>query len=362
MPLVKPFRALRYAAGDEGPLDALVSPPYDVISPALHERLLAASPYNAVRLIRPDDPKEAARLLAEWQTEGILIREEEPAVWLLEEDFLGSDDLAKTRRSLVARAVLEPYERGVVLPHERSFPKPRRGRLRLLEATRTKLSPILLLHDGSGPPRPPARPPDLEATLAGVTSRLWRLDANAAARIEPPLVIADGHHRYEAALRFHEEDGSEETAHVLAALVSTSDPGLTIFPTHRVADSARIRIQTDGSKDVAEALEELAALPRARAGFVMIGPAGATVVESAGAWLDTELVDDLDLEGVRYTADAEEAERAVAAGEAAAAFIVRPPTIEQVEAFARAGERMPEKSTYFFPKLAGGLLFSPFDE
>jgi uncharacterized protein (DUF1015 family) len=95
---------------------------------------------------------------------------------------------------------------------------------------------------------------------------------------------------------------------------------------------------------------------------VMIGPAGATVVESAGAWLDTELVDDLDLEGVRYTADAEEAERAVAAGEAAAAFIVRPPTIEQVEAFARAGERMPEKSTYFFPKLAGGLLFSPFDE
>jgi uncharacterized protein (DUF1015 family) len=362
MPLVKPFRALRYAAGSEGPLDALVSPPYDVISPAMHERLLAASPYNAVRVVRPDDPEEAARLLAEWQAEGILIREEEPAVWLLEEDFAGPDGVARKRRSLVARAVLEPYERGVVLPHERSFPKPRRGRLRLLEATRTKLTPILLLHDGSGPPPPPERPPDLEATLDGVTSRLWRLDANAAAGIEPPLVIADGHHRYEAALRFHEEDGSEETAHVLAALVSTRDPGLTIFPTHRVAESARIRVQTDGTKGVAEALEELAALPRARAGFVMIGPAGATVVESTQARLDTELVDDLDLDGVRYTAYAEEAERAVAAGEAAAAFIVRPPTIEQVEAFARAGERMPEKSTYFFPKLVGGLLFSPFDE
>jgi uncharacterized protein (DUF1015 family) len=362
MPLVKPFRALRYAAGSEGPVDALVSPPYDVISPAMHERLLAASPYNAVRVVRPDDPEEAARLLAEWQAEGILIREEEPAVWLLEEDFAGPDGVARTRRSLVARAVLEPYERGVVLPHERSFPKPRRGRLRLLEATRTKLTPILLLHEGSGPPPPPERPPDLEATLDGVTSRLWRLDANAAAGIEPPLVIADGHHRYEAALRFHEGDGSEETAHVLAALVSTRDPGLTIFPTHRVAESARIRVQTDGTKGVAEALEELAALPRARAGFVMIGPAGATVVESTQARLDTELVDDLDLDGVRYTAYAEEAERAVAAGEAAAAFIVRPPTIEQVEAFARAGERMPEKSTYFFPKLVGGLLFSPFDE
>jgi uncharacterized protein (DUF1015 family) len=361
MPLVKPFRALRYAAGSEGPLDAFVSPPYDVISPAMHERLLAASPYNAVRVVRPDDPEEAARLLAEWQAEGILIREEEPAVWLLEEDFAGPDGVARTRRSLVARVALEPYERGVVLPHERSFPKPRRGRLRLLEATRTKLTPILLLHDGSGLPPPPERPPDLEATLDGVTSRLWRLGANAAAGIEPPLVIADGHHRYEAALRFHEEDGSEETAHVLAALVSTRDPGLTIFPTHRVAESARIRVQTDG-KGVAEALEELAALPRARAGFVMIGPAGATVVESTQARLDTELVDDLDLEGVRYTAYAEEAERAVASGEAAAAFIVRPPTIEQVEAFARAGERMPEKSTYFFPKLVGGLLFSPFDE
>jgi uncharacterized protein (DUF1015 family) len=362
MPLVKPFRALRYDAEAAGPLDPLVSPPYDVISPALHQRLLAASPYNAVRVVRPDDPEDAARLLVEWQAEGILVREEEPAVWLLEEEFTGPDGIRRTRRALVARAALEPYERGIVLPHERSFPKPREGRLRLLEATRTKLSPILLLHDGSGPPPPPDRSPDMEATLDGVTSRLWRLDANAAAGIEPPLVIADGHHRYEAALRFHEQDGSKETAHVLAALVSTSDPGLTIFPTHRVADSARVRVHSDGTKDVAEALEELAALPRARAGFVMIGPAGATVVESTQARLDTELVDDLDLEGVRYTANAEEAERAVAAGEAAAAFIVRPPTIEQVEAFARAGERMPEKSTYFFPKLVGGLLFSPFDE
>jgi uncharacterized protein (DUF1015 family) len=360
MALVKPFRALRYAEGAGGPLDALVSPPYDVISPELHERLLATSPHNSVRLVRPDDPEEAARLLREWQADGTLVREDEPAVWLLEEEYPSPDGSRCTRRGLVARVALEPYERGVVLPHERSFPKPREGRLRLLRATHAKLSPILLLHDGSSPEASPDGPPDLQATLNGVTTRLWRLDPGAASLIRAPLVIADGHHRYEAALRFHEEEGSEETAHVLAALVSTSDPGLAILPTHRIASGAPP--SADGAQEVNEALRALAALPRDRAGFVLIRPEGATLVESDAAALDTALVDELGLEGVRYTADAEEAQRAVATGAAGAAFIVRPPTIQQVEAFARAGERMPQKSTYFYPKLAAGLLFSPFDE
>jgi uncharacterized protein (DUF1015 family) len=360
MALVKPFRALRYAEDAAGPLDTLVSPPYDVISAELHELLLQRSPYNSVRIVRPDDPQEAARILREWRAEGILVREKDPAVWLLEEEYGGPGGSTRVRRGLVARAMLEPYERGIVLPHERSFPKPREGRLQLLRAARAKLSPILLLHGGPGPEGAPDRPADLEATLDGVTTRLWRLSPDAADDIHPPLVIADGHHRYEAALRFHEEEGTGETAHVLAALVSTSDPGLTILPTHRVATSAPP--STDGVQDVEEALRALAALPRDRAGFVAVRPEGAALVESETVGLDTALVDALPLEGVRYTADADEARRAVASGAAKAAFIVRPPTIEQVEAFARAGERMPQKSTYFFPKLAAGLLFSPFDE
>jgi uncharacterized protein (DUF1015 family) len=254
---------------------------------------------------------------------------------------------------------LEPYDRGIVLPHERSFPKPMEGRLELLRKTRTKLSPILMLHDGPAPPRH-SGPPDLEATLDGVTSWLWRLDPDAGVAIEGPLLIADGHHRYEAALRFHEEDGSEETAYILTALVSTSDAGLEILPTHRIADSAPETL--DGTRDVDEALRVLASLPRDRGAFVMIRPEGASVVESDEAGLDTALVDALPLEGVRYTADAQEARRAVATGTAEAAFIVRPPTIEQVKSFALAGELMPQKSTYFYPKLASGLLFSPFDE
>jgi uncharacterized protein (DUF1015 family) len=366
MALVKPFRALRYAAGAAGPLDALISPPYDVVSPELEAGLLERSPYNAIRLVRPESPEDAARLLEEWKGDGILVREDEPAVWLLEEDFVGPDGVARTRRSLIARTALEPYERGIVLPHERIFPKPRRGRLRLLEATRTKLSPILQLHGGPEPPPAPNRAPDLKATLDGVESRLWRLPPAAAAGIEPPLVIADGHHRYEAALAFHEEDGTEQTGHVLAALVSASDSGLTIFPTHRLSTAAAPQI--DGSFELipvagaADALETLDGLPRDRAAFALLRPDGAVVARADEAALDTAIVDRFALEGVRFTPSAEEAARAVEAGEAGSAFLVRAPTVEQVEALARTGERMPEKSTYFYPKLAAGLLFAPFDE
>jgi hypothetical protein len=366
MALVKPFRALRYAAGVAGPLDDLVSPPYDVVSPERQARLLDESPYNAIRLVRPGNAEDAARLLEDWKRDGILVREDEPAIWLLEEHFVGPDGVARTRRSLVARTALEPYERGIVLPHERSFPKPRRGRLHLLEATRTKLSPILQLHDGPGPPVAPDRPPDLEAALDGVRSRLWRLPGDSAAGIEPPLVIADGHHRYEAALAFHDEDGTEETGHVLAAIVSATDPGLTIFPTHRVSAAAAPDI--DGSFELtpvagaADALETLDELPRDRAAFALLRPEGAVVARTDEAGLDTAVVDRFALEGVRFTPSAEEAARAVEAGEAGSAFLVRAPTVQQVETHARTGERMPEKSTYFFPKLAAGLLFAPFDE
>ena len=366
MPLVKPFRALRYTPEVAGPLDAVVSPPYDVISPELQERLLARSPFNSVRLVRPDDPEHAAQLLHDWQSEGILVREEEPSAWLLEEDFAGPDGTARTRRSIVARVALVPYERGIVLPHERSFPKPMRGRLHVLRATRMKLSPILLMHDGPAPGEHPDRPPDLEATLEGVTSRLWRVDPAVLERFAPPFFIADGHHRYEAARSFHEAEGTEETAHVLAALVSTRDPGLTIFPTHRLTEGAPPEL--DGAfrltpaHGAEEALQTLASLPRETAAFALLRPESVVVAQSDEPGLDTALVDRFGLGEVRFTPSAIEAERAVVEGEAGAAFLVRAPTVEQVEEAALAGERMPEKSTYFYPKLASGLLFSPFDE
>ncbi|MDQ3865371.1 MAG: DUF1015 domain-containing protein [Actinomycetota bacterium] len=376
MARLKPFRALRYDTRRAGPLSRLVAPPHDVIGPALRERLLAASPYNVVRLVRPEDPIEAARTLAEWQRDGVLVRETTPAAWVLEEEFVGPDARARTRRSVVARVRLEPYAAGAVLPHERTISRQKEARLELLRATRTKLSPVLLLHEGTSP-EAPRRSPDVEVEFQGVRSRLWRVHEAAPreaalALVRGRVIIADGHHRYETALRFHEEEGSEETAHILAALVSREDPGLVIFPTHRLAAdplpelNGRFRLTTlaDG---VEQALAQLGLVPRDRAAFVLLRADGLVLAEAEpggrpAAALDTAVIDGLDLANVRFTASVAEAEQAVRSGRAAGAFLVRAPTIEQVEAVALAGEKMPEKSTYFFPKLTSGLLLSPLDE
>ena len=377
MALVKPFHALRYDVEAAGPLDDLVAPPYDVITPDVRKRLLAASDYNVVRLIRPHEPEEAGRAFRDWRARSVLVREERPAAWLLEETFVGPDGVARARRALVARIPLHPYSDGVVVPHERTFPGPKRARLRLLRAVRTKLSPILLLHDGA-PARPrPERPPDLEASLAGAASRLWRLAgdseaSDALAAVRAPLLIADGHHRYETALRFHEEEATDETRYVLAALVSREDPGVVVFPTHRLVRGSvpeldgRFRV-TAFAGTASEAVQRLEELPRDRPGFVFLSRDGAALAEAErGALpypaLDTAAIDSLQLEGVTFTASATEAERAVATGTASAAFLVRAPTVEEIEAVASAGETLPPKTTYFYPKLTSGLLFSPFDE
>jgi uncharacterized protein (DUF1015 family) len=373
---LKAFRALRYDTGRAGPLDDLVAPPHDVITRQLRRSLLARSPYNAVRLVRPDTPGKAARFLADWRREGILVREEAPATWILAEEFPSPDGRAGRRTAAVARVRLEPYGARVVLPHERTLPRQKETRLKLLRATRTKLSPVLLLHEGS-PPLVPDRPPDLQATFQGVRSRLWRVEDPALAgevlaAVRGRLIIADGHHRYETALRFHAEEGSEETAYLFAALVSRDDPGLVIFPTHRVASgpvpelNGRFRV-TWLAGGAGEGLERLRLVPRDRPAFVMLRRDAAVLAEAdpcrepVGV-LDTAALAELPLSDVHFTPSAADAERAVRSGRASAAFLVRPPTIEQVEAVALAGKTMPEKTTYFFPKLTTGLLFSPFDE
>ena len=375
VPRLKPFRALRYDTRRAGPLDALVAPPHDVLSSEDEERLLAVSPWNVVRLIRPSSPAAAAAALGAWTAEGVLVREERPAVWVLEDDFAGPDGRVCTRRALVARIRLERYGEGDVYPHERTIAGPKAARLELLRAVRTKLSPLLLLHEG-GSPEPRGGRAELDVEHQGVRSRLWRVDdpaeiERALAAVRGRVIIADGHHRYETALRFHEEEGTEETAYALAALVADTDPGLVIFPTHRVASgpvpdlNGRFRV-TPLEGGAAAAVARLERVPRDRPAFAMLRPGGALLAEAepraGAAALDTVVLEELPLRDVRFTASAEEAERAVATGAAAAAFLVRAPTVDQVEAVALAGETMPEKSTYFFPKLTSGLVFSPLDE
>ncbi len=349
MAVVKPFRALSYDERLAGPLGELVAPPYDVISAEQRERYLARSPYNVVHVSLPDDEAEAARTLTRWRDDGALVRDETPVLWWLSQEYTGPDGIRRRREGLVGALRVEPYSAGVILPHERTHAGPKEGRLRLLRAIRTHVEPIFTLYEGSLS-GPPVGAPALEVELDGVASRLWRVDESAAAPLaDAPLLIADGHHRYETALAFHEEDGTDATAWLLAVVVPTEQEGLTIFPTHRVATRTNPLPPLDpepngGGRAFAEVYT------RGRTGYLKGEPGE----------LDAELVSRY-ADEVRYTPSAEEARAAVDSGEAVAAFLLRAPTVEQVSAIAREGRTMPQKSTFFYPKLTSGLLFLPLD-
>ena len=245
------MHALHYDLDRTGGLAPVTAPPYDVIDPEQRERLLARSPHNVVAVDLPRDPSggdpyaHAAATLRAWRDEGIVVADPEPALWALEQDYTGPDGERRTRHGLLARVRVEDYGRGRIRPHERTHPGPKEDRLRLTRATRANLSPIFSLYDGDAWS---ALAPELErAPLGeltdddGTTHRLWRVgdgDAIAAAQeaLRPAeLLIADGHHRYETARAYAQEIGGEGPhRHTLMCLVSMSDPGLTIFPTHRL--------------------------------------------------------------------------------------------------------------------------------
>jgi uncharacterized protein (DUF1015 family) len=347
MAQIRPFTALRYDVPD---LAAVVAPPYDVISAEQRAELRARSPHNIVHLTLPDSEEQAARDLAAWRESGVLVEDEEPSYWWLSQAYVGPDGVARTREGFVAALRVEPYDARVVLPHERTHAGPKEGRLRLLRATRTHLEPIFLLWDGSiaidG-----LGEPDLAAEESGVTARLWRLDAEFGAALteelkDAQLLIADGHHRYETALAFHEEDGADASAWLLVVIVPTDQEGLTIFPTHRIAES----VDGVSGTPIDRPDDELP-------GLVLYRHGAYELIDEDG--LDPEVVDRLAPQGVTYTPSASEAVAAVDRGEAAAAFLLRPTRIEDVWEIARRGDVMPPKSTFFYPKLTSGLLLFP---
>ncbi len=353
---VKPFRAVRYSER-AGPLEALVAPPYDVISDDQRKELLARNPYNVVHLTLPESEAEAGRLWREWRGDAVLLDDDKPGFWWLSQEYVGPDGVARTREGLVAALRIEPYENRVVLPHERTHRGPKEGRLRLLREVRALLEPLFFLHEGSSPASRPERDADLEVEGA----RLWRLPADGIpeAFADRQVLIADGHHRYETALAYHAETGTPESAYVLAVLVSLDDPGLMIFPTHRVFDRepgeqlpAETRFPDPGA-----AMRALDETPADRAAAVVYRNGDAELAVDGEGELDVQLVDRLGHEGISYTPDWEEAVRAVDSGEAAVAVLMRPTRIADVFAVAQRGETMPQKSTYFYPKLVSGLVF-----
>jgi uncharacterized protein (DUF1015 family) len=410
---VLPFRAVRY---DPDVLPDVTAPPYDVIDPRQRAELLERSPHNVVDIDLPQaggDPYEhAARVFADWQESGVLQRDDTPALWASTQDFTGPDGRPYTRRGFFARVRIEDYGAGRVRPHERTHPGPKEDRLRLTRATRANLSPIFALYDDPGQTAwaaldPADAPPLGEVTDPdGTVHRLWRVgDAGAHAAVRDALagselLIADGHHRYETARVYAEEVGGEGGhRYLLVYLVALQDAGLTVFPTHRLLtgldDERRTRLREAIERDwEIERVEEDDLEPTGdgplRLGYLdryhrlplrltLADPAVADAALPGRAEpyrrLDTAVLEALLLQGalgmteddishfrgLDYARSTAEALRRVVDGEADAAFFMRGTPVEQVREVAAAGESMPPKSTYFFPKVLTGLVFHLLD-
>jgi uncharacterized protein (DUF1015 family) len=416
VPEVLPIQAVHYDLGRVKQLADVVAPPYDVIDEAQRAELAARSPYNVVELDLPRDPdggdpyEHAAQLLGRWADEGILARDSEPTVWALEQDYDAPDGSRLTRRGFLARVKLAAYGEGI-RPHERTQPGPKEDRLRLTRATRHNLSPIFALHPGSAwrhlEPALHGDPWGAVTDGDGTTHRIWRIEDPEVHRaiteeLSPgELLIADGHHRYETSLAYQREVGPGGPAdYVLMALVSLEDPGLTVFPTHRLIsgladDPAKQEALASGLREIFE-IEEVPDDRLDPGGIEGVGVFGYIDSHFKRAYrlrlasnpaidpalagrseayrtLDAAILEELVLKGILgmstddiaakrgigYTPSIEAALAKLDAGEYQAAFLLRPTPVDQVRAVAGAGETMPPKSTYFFPKLLTGLVFNP---
>ncbi|MCW3041067.1 MAG: hypothetical protein JWM31_2972 [Solirubrobacterales bacterium] len=419
---IQPLRAVRYALDRVPSLAAVISPPYDVSDPVLRAALLARTPLNIIAADLADDrqaPLEhrydhAAVLLREWFTGGVLVRDPAPALWLLEQRFPGPDGQPLTRRGVFARVRVSDYGPGRIRPHERTHPAAVADRLQLTRATHTDLSPVFALHDDTGGavtgllgPVFAATPPDAAALDdEGTEHRLWRvgdLAVTAAlqeALTDRELLIADGHHRYEAARRYARERPEDEGAqYVLMLLVAAQDPGLVVHPTHRlvrfggdpgrrerllallhrhfaVTTIARDALRPDpaagplplGFLDGADGQAHRcvlrtqaiadAAMPGEPAAYRALDTAVLQALLLTGALGMTQ--DQIDRrEGLDYARSDAEAVALVDDGSFDAAFFLRASPVAQVQAVAKAGVNMPAKSTSFAPKVPTGLLLSP---
>jgi uncharacterized protein (DUF1015 family) len=372
----------------------------------------------------PDPYGTAAQLLREWRRDGVLVRDRAAALCFYVEGFALPNGEARQREGIIGVLHLEPFASGQIRPHERTLARPKEDRLRLLRACRTNLSPLFGLFADKLHVLDPAkevaeaRPPDIDVRDdANVRHRLWLLtkpsviDSIAAPLARESIVIADGHHRYETALTYAEErrgEGGNPDApynFVLMYLTSMDHPGLVILPTHRVLSKAasfdvaqflaqlerHFRLQRFPRSAREQFLAGLRASPRLGRFGVMLAGEGdlllatldaPTVVDQYAAHLhpvvrrlDVTILDTVILRGLigidvtaaaqdgrlAYTHDAAAAAHAVDQG-AQAAFLMNPPDVTDVQAVCLAGQTMPEKSTYFYPKLLTGLVFHPFDE
>lgn len=407
MAAIAPFRALRYAGQD---METVTSPPHDVITDAERDAFMAADPHNIVGVtLPPDTPEDAAKRLQDWIDDGVLVRDDKPAFYYYEVHH-SLNGPRQVMRGFFCRIRIDP-EYNEIRRHEKTLPKKRSLRLDLLRASNVNPEPIWLLYRDerawvdeilrSNAIDEVARFTDEE----GSEHRLWRIDRPEAVEeiraqfADQTLVIADGHHRYATQCNRFAETGKDEDGSMLVCLVRDTDPGLAIRPTDRLLIDWP---HADGATAVANSPSFMAKpidLPHSAAiaaklarehvtdgrTFVLIAQDGAweltmkpdVRVDHGRGTLDglavTALHDQLftadwgmDLEDVeshlRFTRSDVEAVEAVRNGEVPAAVLLAGEPVEAVLDVAKEGHVMPQKATYFVPKLRSGLLLSPCDE
>ncbi|WP_027363302.1 DUF1015 domain-containing protein [Desulfotruncus alcoholivorax] len=433
---IAPLHGLRYVEKKAGDIEDLVTPPYDVIDPKAQEQYYERNPYNIIRLEYglkyPEDDEannrytRAAKFFSQWQEEGILQAEEKPAIYLYRQEF-GVDGKTLIRSGIICRVKLEPYEKGVVLPHEETMPKHKADRYALMTACGANFSPVfgiysdrrrsidLMLDEFTR-----GTPPSVRFTDEwGHGHSLWVIDSPDAVQkvqkqMEPrQIFIADGHHRYETALKFARDNPNIAGAgFLMMTLVNLYDPGLVILPTHRLVTKSNLdqsqliaalqedflvdKVQTKDAAFIAGLLSEMANLNEdegTKGGQVFglylgngllysLKLRDSSIIDSkmpAGrskAWraLDVSVLQKLIFENIlgigmeelaggeiiHYTRDAAEAMSKVDGGSHELAFIMNPTLISEVIEVATNGEKMPQKSTFFYPKLITGLVINKF--
>lgn len=426
---IRAFRGFRYDLGQVDTLSSVVAPPYDVIDAALQQKLYEASPYNAIRLeLTKDEPGDtetnnkytrAASTLKDWTTADILKQDTGRSFYVYEQEFT-VEGTTYTRRGFLARVRLEPFGTGRIFPHEQTLSGPKADRLKLYQATGFNISPVFGLYPDAGnevyaklEPLLKKSPPLVATDHLGVVNRLWVITDSATISAiiglmgPKPVFIADGHHRYETGLKYKEEqaalgnvpDEESPANFCLMMLVSMSDPGLIILPTHRLisglpavtgpqlkaalandfeivaefgSDAAACweHVEIEGSQSVL-GFGSVADNQWFAARFKNPSRMDQLAPEQTPAWreLAVSILHKIVIEqslpqsiggtpSCQYVHLLKEVTDAVAAKSCQVAVLVPPVGMEHVEEIAGNREKMPPKSTYFYPKILTGMVLN----
>ena len=405
MPELKPFKGIRYSSSAD--LKVLTCPPYDVISPEEQDQLYDRHPHNAVRLelarTEGEDESEkyrnAAATFEGWLADGVLRQDDTESLYVYRQDFETPDGSRHRVAGVLGALKLEPFGRDSgVLPHEQTMKGPKKDRLALMNALPLNVSPIYAIFRGAGGLSPfydalENRPTEARfADASGTLHRLWVIKAPAEidmlrAALRPgPLVIADGHHRYETALAYHEQHTDEPGDHstIMCFCVDADAEGLVVLPYHRVFAAAerpdidkRLRKKFKATP-ITGSHEEALAVSRADHPMVFVTPKGESLVEVSDddlvavvgnrhrAWraLDVVALHEVVLPqllpnedpAMKFSKDENEIRRLVATGWSAG-VLLRALSAPDIVDVAGSGERMPQKASYFWPKAITGLVF-----